>query len=272
MRGRIGGLSMRTQAKPIMCAFVVAGLILGIIPGDFTAASASTTLPIYPSPIIKIRKPKTAVAVRHESRIRHARELYGKAYRGQLKQMVESQPQIERFIYEEVQARLADRDKYRTLQITEAIIQEANRQNMDPLLVLSVINVESKFNLRAKGSHGEIGLMQIKPDTAEWIARKAGIKMKDAHSLYNPSFNIRIGAAYIKMLRSRFAADGNLYLSAYNIGPAKLRRNIAENNMPKVYASLIMQTYSNYYSSLNDWNNIAANSGTGYRIAASADE
>lgn len=47
--------------------------------------------------------------------------------------------------------------------IVQAAFEEARKQHLDPLLILSVISAESRFKTRAKSSYGAVGLMQVVP-------------------------------------------------------------------------------------------------------------
>ncbi len=48
-------------------------------------------------------------------------------------------------------------------QIKKAVYKESMKHNLDPDLVLSIIEVESAFNVHAVGKFGEVGLMQLSP-------------------------------------------------------------------------------------------------------------
>jgi soluble lytic murein transglycosylase len=61
----------------------------------------------------------------------------------------------------------------------EIIEQHARRYEVDPLLVAAVIRVESKFHPDAISRKGAVGLMQIMPSTAEWIAEQLDIAELD---------------------------------------------------------------------------------------------
>ncbi|HAW71136.1 MAG TPA: transglycosylase, partial [Firmicutes bacterium] len=60
------------------------------------------------------------------------------------------------------------------LHYADTIKIEADRNGLDPMLVQAVVRVESRFNPSAKSSKGAIGLMQLMPETADWIAEKKG--------------------------------------------------------------------------------------------------
>jgi soluble lytic murein transglycosylase-like protein len=128
--------------------------------------------------------------------------------------------------------------------VARTIIEQGNRYKMDPLLIASVIRHESNFNPLIVGLVGEIGLMQIRPTTAKWLNDKAHIVKK--LDLRNPVTNIKVGAYFLNKLRNKFNQNGRYYLSAYNMGVAKLRQNLKQNVNPKEYVGNVMKYYVSY--------------------------
>ena len=112
--------------------------------------------------------------------------------------------------------------------VSRAVLKHARRHNVDPLLVLAVVEQESRFNAKAKGRHGEIGLMQIKPDTATWMASKMGMRAPRARDLWNPETNVKWGVAYLAYLHGRYSKMGLVFLDAYNMGVARMNRRYRE--------------------------------------------
>lgn len=200
-------------------------------------------------------------SVNEASRVSHAKELLGGRYKGSTAQKLEGQMTLNEMIYRKVQNSLAPRWKSQARNIARTVIAESDKYKLDPIFVLAVIKTESKFNPLIVGRHGEIGLMQIKPDTAEWMARKYGIAWNGKQTLENPSSNIRIGLAYMNYLRSEFSGKAVKYVSAYNMGPRNVRRLIAKNMKPAEYNTRVMQNYTELYARISDFNNpvIAAN-------------
>ena len=98
------------------------------------------------------------------------------------------------------------------------IVTYARRNNMDPFLVAAVIKNESEFKPGAVSPVGAIGMMQIMPETGEWIAGQMGMKDYSIHSLYNPGINIRMGCWYLSELKYEFKDNLLLMLMAYNAG------------------------------------------------------
>lgn len=95
------------------------------------------------------------------------------------------------------------------------IVQEAQHRNLDPLLVKSVIWVESCFDPRAVSRVGAHGLMQLMPATA------AELGVTDR---FDPAQNIRGGVTYLARMLERFGQNLDLALAAYNAGPGAVER------------------------------------------------
>jgi soluble lytic murein transglycosylase-like protein len=95
------------------------------------------------------------------------------------------------------------------------IVEDAAKANgMDPLLVHSVIQVESNYNPKAVSSAGARGLMQLMPGTA----RQLGVT-----DSFDPRQNIEAGVKYLKQLKDQYQ-DDNLALAAYNAGPGSVQK------------------------------------------------
>lgn len=99
--------------------------------------------------------------------------------------------------------------------VNEIIEDAAQRHGVDPLLVHSVIQVESGYNANAVSRAGAQGLMQLIPSTA----RQLGVK--DA---FSPKENIEAGVRYLKYLQDLFKNDLRLALAAYNAGPGAVEK------------------------------------------------
>ncbi len=177
-------------------------------------------------------------------RVRHARELLGKR---KLVRKIAAIKDIKAKIRATVRQRLPKKYKSLAGSITNTIVTEAKKHHLDPYFVMAVIAGESSFNPDAVGPVGEVGLMQIRPSTGAWIAKKFKIKWQGKLSLNNPMKNITIGTAYIAYLREKFARQGQLYIAAYNMGAANVRRALSKNVRPKDYPIHVMKRYIAFY-------------------------
>lgn len=125
------------------------------------------------------------------------------------------------FIIDTLRTRLARAgSKTNPEKVARALIREANRHELDPLILLAIIAQESSTNPRAVGRRGEIGLMQLKPSTARWVAARERWKQPKKADLFDPVTNIRLGTAYLAYLNHRFPGHRRGFLQAYNLGPS----------------------------------------------------
>ena len=105
----------------------------------------------------------------------------------------------------------------------DIIRQQARDKDLDPALIAAVIYEESKF--RDQTSHaGARGLMQITPQTAEYIARKSGGTRFEQGDLGTPQINIAYGSFYLRYLLDRYDGNYELAVAAYNAGETNVDR------------------------------------------------
>jgi soluble lytic murein transglycosylase-like protein len=157
--------------------------------------------------------------------------------------------EVARYIHKTTRELLPVPFRGRSRQIAQALIETANKHQMDPLFLMAVIKQESRFNPEARGSHGEIGLMQIKPSTALAFASLKGLEGDAAYAkvssdLADPVENIRMGAAYLANLRASFKRHSHLYISAYNMGAKRVRAHVADGVQPRIYSSRVLAQYA----------------------------
>ena len=127
--------------------------------------------------------------------------------------------------------------------VSEEVLAQSEKYHMDPLFLLAVIQTESSFNPLSRGPVGELGLMQLRAGTADWIARKYKLPFQGENDLKNPVKNIRIGAAYLDYLRKKFGGSARSYISAYNMGPRNVRRLAQEQIVPQIYSTKVIRHY-----------------------------
>jgi soluble lytic murein transglycosylase len=99
----------------------------------------------------------------------------------------------------------------------DVIRQQAHAKGLDPALIAAVIFQESKFEDRTS-SAGALGLMQLLPGTAHFIARKTGGTQFTTADLSTPQVNIAYGSWYLRYLIDRYGGNETLAVAAYNAG------------------------------------------------------
>jgi len=104
-----------------------------------------------------------------------------------------------------------------------------------PEMTLAIARRESEFDPVVQSGVGARGLMQIMPATARDVARDLGVS--DLHTTdrltADPVYNARLGAEYLSQMAQRF--DGNVVMvsAAYNAGPARPPRWMADYGDPR---------------------------------------
>jgi len=109
----------------------------------------------------------------------------------------------------------------------DVIREQAADNKLDPALIAGVIYAETKFDARTS-SAGAIGLMQIMPETAEFLARRSGATNFTIADLTHPAVNIAYGSYCLRYLLDRYHGDVTLALAAYNAGETNVDRWVAE--------------------------------------------
>jgi soluble lytic murein transglycosylase len=120
----------------------------------------------------------------------------------------------------------AVRDLSLPLAHEETIREQAREKRLDPALIAGVIFAESKFNDETSAA-GALGLMQLLPTTAHFIAERSGGTRFTTEDLSTPEINIAYGSWYLRYLLDRY--DGNVVkaLAAYNGGETNVSAWVA---------------------------------------------
>jgi len=107
------------------------------------------------------------------------------------------------------------------------ILAAARHYGVEPALVKAVVWRESRFDPLARGSKGEIGLMQIMKSTAQEWAAAERITFFQHEQLFDPARNTQAGAWYLRKLLRRYADTDDpipYALADYNAGRANVLR------------------------------------------------
>ncbi len=122
------------------------------------------------------------------------------------------------------------------------IRHHAQANGLDPHLVKAVMIAESNGNPQAVSHKGARGLMQIMPETGQFL---------ELQNPFDPEENIQAGAKYLKLLHELFKGNLELVLAAYNAGPQR----VMQNNMavPPISETInYIKRVKLYYSKLKD--------------------
>src|ERR1051325_71798 len=101
--------------------------------------------------------------------------------------------------------------------LAESIATTSGKYLLDPLLVVAVIQVESRFDHKAVSTAGAQGLMQVQPSVVTSLVERGKIR-PSTKNIKDPRVNVEVGVSYLAYLKDMFG-DWKVALTAYNAGP-----------------------------------------------------
>ena len=136
-------------------------------------------------------------------------------------------------------------------ELTQVIYDESNKYGYDPLLVLALILTESSFKRGQKSVKGAQGLMQLRPWVGWDLAKRRNMSFSGKFSLFEPSFNIKLGTLYLFELIMKFK-DVKKAIMAYNLGENALKLRIRSGSkLPSRYLSKVLKKYQSLQEKYN---------------------
>ena len=116
------------------------------------------------------------------------------------------------------------------LKYKEYVNVMSEKYGVDESLIYAIMKAESNFNPNAESKAGARGLMQIMPDTFDWLQmEKDGIHMDESY-LYDPCTNIEYGVFFISILLNKYDND-NVAICAYNAGMGTVDKWLMDINL-----------------------------------------
>jgi soluble lytic murein transglycosylase len=106
----------------------------------------------------------------------------------------------------------------------EKVMRYSKTNQLDPSIIYGVMRRESLFNANAKSRAGALGLMQLMPATARYVAKGLGLKKPKHADILIIENNINYGTRYFRTVLNRFDDNVSLAAAAYNAGPSRVKR------------------------------------------------
>jgi len=144
----------------------------------------------------------------------------------------------------------------------DVLTVHAARQGLDEAWVLGLIRQESRFMADVRSSAGAMGLMQLMPGTAQWVAGRLGLKNWRWGNVTDVDTNISLGTYYLRHVYDYLDSSAAMATAAYNAGPGRARAWRPDRTMEAAawaetipfnetrhYVKLVMANAS-YYASL----------------------
>ncbi len=100
----------------------------------------------------------------------------------------------------------------------ENIVEKMSQKyDVEKPLIYAIIKCESDFDVNAESSAGALGLMQITPDTFNWLKKYTRNHYESKEEMLDPENNIECGTLFISILLEKYK-NLDVSLSAYNAG------------------------------------------------------
>lgn len=145
------------------------------------------------------------------------------------------------------------------MEYVETIRACAEENGLDPAYPAAVIMAESSYRPQVVSSANAQGLMQLLPETAEWVAGKLGETYEEG-CLFDPETNIRYGCWFLGWLMKRYNGDMTCASSAYHQGHGTVDKWLANpeyspdgatltvipSNATDTYIKRILKYYERY--------------------------
>ncbi|MGG1554874.1 lytic transglycosylase domain-containing protein [Paenibacillus ferrarius] len=106
----------------------------------------------------------------------------------------------------------------------QEIKTSAAKHKVDPFLIAAIIRVETNYQYHLESSKGAIGLMQLMPDTADWIVESADVSIKSRDDLLKTDLNIYLGSWYVSWLIKHYNGNMVYAIAAYNAGQGNVNK------------------------------------------------
>ena len=101
---------------------------------------------------------------------------------------------------------------------------QAKELSLDHGWIYGLMRQESRFVMTAQSGVGAQGLMQLMPKTAQWVARKIGLKGYRPANVAEMETNVALGTNYLRMVLASLDNHPLLASAAYNAGPSRARK------------------------------------------------
>lgn len=131
-------------------------------------------------------------------------------------------------------------------EVSEKLLYQADRLELEPSLLLGLIRVESFFDAQNVSHAGAVGLMQLMPNTARPVTARNDLEY-DYDKLFDPFYNIKLGTKQVRFLLDEYDGDIHKALTAYNRGQGGLQSYINRNGTAESTFSNVILDYAEEY-------------------------
>lgn len=127
---------------------------------------------------------------------------------------------------------------------SEYVEKYSKEYDVDKELVYAVIKTESGFRPEVESTVGARGLMQLMPETFEWLQlSNDGAVVHSKDDLFDPEINIKYGTLCLSDLLGMYGGDEKTAIAAYNAGMTIVDEWLKDSRYSDNYISLKMIPY-----------------------------
>ena len=149
----------------------------------------------------------------------------------------------------------------------EELLAASAEFEIDPCMLAALVQVESSYQADAVSPVGAIGLMQIMPETGQWLSGKIELEQEyTTEMLYDPGVNLRLGCWYLSYLYNRYDGQWQEALTAYIAGQGQVDKWLKDQELSadgkhldvipgqdvKEYAAKVMRYHESYKEAYPD--------------------
>ena len=149
----------------------------------------------------------------------------------------------------------------------EELLAASEEFGVDPCMLAALVQVESSYQADAVSHVGAIGLMQIMPETGEWLSSKIELENEfSTEMLCDPGVNLRLGCWYLSYLYDRYDGQWQEALTAYIAGQGQVDKwlkdpaisadgkhlDVIPGQDVKEYAAKVMRFHEHYKEAYPD--------------------
>jgi soluble lytic murein transglycosylase len=124
-------------------------------------------------------------------------------------------------------------DAYAYPALLPKFAEPGGNAKLETALLHALTRQESEFYTGTVSTAGARGLMQLMPQTAKLTAASVKMKYEMGRLIFDPSYNVTLGAAFLAQLLSGYNGSYVLALAAYNAGPGRVSEWIGDLGDPR---------------------------------------
>lgn len=130
------------------------------------------------------------------------------------------------------------------------VLKYADLYEIEPSLILGIMDLESNFGQYLVGTSQDRGYMQIIPGTEKWLATAYGEELGLTYNpdrIFDADYNIPLAVKYLAVLDDQYRGNTTKMLTSYNRGDAGLKKWYDEHGTYETaYSRVVIKRQQKY--------------------------